>query len=244
MGCGPSKQKRGGVVDLRDLAPKPAGRLSNRPAPPDLTSGDLRQSPRAVAAYLDQRRRGIRLVVIGGAVSTMLLQSRQSTHDIDYLGGTTSQADLRILQDAAVHIRQTQQQPTLEEGWLNNSTILFIDKRIRDELIQQGFAQNEIVFQAPGLTLYAAPWPYAICAKLHRISGGGHQAHDPLDAAAYLHHYLSRRDGPVIASVTLDQVAQWCQRYYISISRPALVDTLRLVNEEYRRLYGADAVQV
>jgi hypothetical protein len=244
MGCGPSKQKRKGAVDLRDLAPKPTGRPSNCPAPLDLTSGDLQQSLRAVAACLDQRRRGIRLVVVGGAVSTMLLQSRQSTHDIDYLGGTTSQADLRVLQDAAVHVRQTQQQPTLEEGWLNNNTMLFIDKRIRNELTQQGFAQNEIVFQAAGLTLYAAPWPYAICAKLHRISGGGHRAYDPLDAVAYLHRYLSRRDGPAIASVTLDQVTQWCQRYHISISRPVLVDTLRRVNEEYRRLYGADAVQV
>jgi hypothetical protein len=161
----------------------------------------------------------------------MLLQSRQSTHDIDYLGGTTCQADLRALQDAVVHIRQTQQQPTLEEGWLNNSTMLFIDKRIRSELTQQGFAQDEIVFQAPGLTLYAAPWPYAIYAKLHHISSGGHRAHDPLDAAAYLHRYLSRRDGPAITTVTLDQVAQWCQRYYISISRPALIDTLHRVND-------------
>jgi hypothetical protein len=172
---------------LKDLAPTPTSRRSDHPAPPDLTSRDLQQSLRAVAAYLDRRRREIRLVIVGGAVSTILLQSRRGTHDVDYIGGATSQADIRVLQDAVVHVRRTQQQPTLEEHWFNNRTMLFIDQRIRNELTQQGFDQNEIVFQAPGLTLYAAPWPYAICSKLHRISGGGHRVHDPTDAAAYLH---------------------------------------------------------
>ena len=142
-----------------------------------LTDQNMRIALGAVPAYIHHRRKDFRITVVGGAVSIMLLKARAATHDVDYIASSLSQSDVRIREEATGHVQRTYPQLQLEGNWFNRNATLFIDPAVRSKLIQelfqQGLAQNEIVFDAPGLRLYAAPWEWAICAKLDRIAGGG-----------------------------------------------------------------------
>lgn len=39
-----------------------------------------------MADFIDSQRQYITIITVGGAVNTLLLRNRQSTHDIDFLG--------------------------------------------------------------------------------------------------------------------------------------------------------------
>ena len=39
-----------------------------------------------MADFIDRQGQNITIIIVGGAVNTMLLQSRLSTHDVDFLG--------------------------------------------------------------------------------------------------------------------------------------------------------------
>lgn len=148
------------------------------------------------------RGRNVKLVVVGGAVSTILLSSRRSTHDVDFFAEDLNPKDSRLLKEAADEVRRMPGS-NLEDGWFNNHTIYFIDVSLRKQLTKQGFAQNDIVFQAPGLTLYAAPWIYAFVSKLDRIQGGGYRSHDPGDAAVFLDRWLKRTKRETVSVAAL-----------------------------------------
>lgn len=243
MGCGTSKRESENF-DLTEIAP-------DRPLPPgtddaftDLDKDYLEDGLRQVASYITKRKRNIRIVAVGGAVSTILLQTRRVTHDIDFFAEGLSQRDTRLLIEAARVIRQ-QPGSRFKEDWINNRTIYFISPELRQILTNEGFRQNEIVFYAPGLTVYAAPWTYAFASKLHRISGAsttGSQArpHDPDDAANFLHQFLQKTGG---TNITIQTVSEWLHDYNIKIPQEGLRMALLQTNHSYERIYGSQPIQ-
>lgn len=87
------------------------------------------------------------------------------------------------------------------------------------------------VFEAPGLTLLAAPWAYQLCAKTHRLAGGGGKSHDPGDAAGYLHQFLTSQNTQTISSRQIDQ---FFQRYRIQgVDRRGLAEAYHAINEAF-----------
>ncbi|KAF1839714.1 hypothetical protein BDW02DRAFT_584936 [Decorospora gaudefroyi] len=121
--------------------------------------------------------------------------------------------------------------------WFNNRTVLFIPKANREYLTQRAFAQNETVFDRPGLKVLAAPWDYAMCAKLDRCAGAGPTSAKPYDysdAATYLHRYLEIYN---LTSVTRSQVYAWAASYMTTVTDAVLE---RLNSEFYSKYDRSD----
>ncbi|RDL34678.1 uncharacterized protein BP5553_07806 [Venustampulla echinocandica] len=202
---------------------------------PELDRETLLKGLGNVARYIEGKHEHITLIAVGGAVNTILLQTRASTHDVDFYNQNLSGEDYGLIKKAIKYARS--KDPILEEGWLNNKTVLFIPQNIRGEITQSAIDQNQEVFTAPGLTILAAPWPYAFAAKLDRLSGGGGKAHDLPDAVAYLHQINQTMGYGVVPR---SQVLAWADTYKARYSGVHLGQ----VNTEYKRVYGQDGIDM
>ena len=54
-----------------------------------------------MAAFIDRQGQVITIIAVGGAVNTMLLQSRLSTHDMDFFGTNLNNDQRTLLNEAA-----------------------------------------------------------------------------------------------------------------------------------------------
>jgi hypothetical protein len=226
MGCSSSKQ----TAEIHELAPRPG---HGRHTEPDLSKATLQRALQNVARYLQSRRIQVMIIAVGGAVNTLFLQTRNTTHDIDFFNQSLRPDELQLIRAAAQYART--QDRSLPDEWLNNRTVLFIPGEARTALTQEAIAMNEVVFEEPGLQVLAAPWDYAFCAKLDRISGsaglGQRKPYDITDAVAYLYRYLTIKGRQ---SVTKGEIQQWAARY-----RTRIADgVLERVNAEFQRRYG------
>lgn len=92
---------------------------------------------------------------------------------------------------------------------------------------REALEQNEIVFakadRRGGLTVLAAPWRYAVVAKLQRIGSGNAQEFDAADVANFLRRYLHDR-----TTISASEIKAW-SRYY---STPFADNSLDVVNIE------------
>jgi hypothetical protein len=163
MGCEQSK----GVADaLIELAP----RFIALPEP-KLDKVTLVNGLAHVARFLTKSNAQITIVAVGGAVNTIFLESRESTHDIDFFGPDLSKSDFKLVVAAAKYAQS--KDSSLPKEWINNRTVLFMSTELRESLIRDAIAQDEIIFDEPGLKVLAAPWNYACAAKLDRMARGG-----------------------------------------------------------------------
>ena len=231
MGCASSKEDRSNAIqDLRNLASPPGGHGGQQET--DLTSISMQNALRRVAQYLHQKRKQLTIIAVGGAVNTLLLESRSTTHDLDFFNNSLQKQDVQLIRDAARYART--RDPSLPEEWLNNRTTLFIRPNIRASLTDEAIRQNELVFRAPGLLVLAAPWHYAFCAKLDRISGssslGLGKRYDLTDAVAYLHRFLATRNKQ---TVSVREVESWVSQFGTRIA-PGVIER---VNAEFQRTY-------
>jgi hypothetical protein len=226
MGCGGSKPTQ------HDLAASPAGRvgISGPVDPPgmiprprrdargvpivaaehNLSRQSITQVLGYVAHYLHSRGENLVLIAVGGAVNTVLLRTRESTHDVDFFNPAFSASELSILRSAVEYAEEQNPQP-LGNRWLNNETgtIGGTTQNI-PQLIEMARQQNDIVFQAEGLTILAAPWHYAFVAIIGRITYGTGRTYDAADAVAYLRQHIQRHgERPVKAS----EIRRWGQMY-------------------------------
>ncbi|KAI1810055.1 hypothetical protein GGS20DRAFT_580207 [Poronia punctata] len=167
-------QQRRSANTLRELAPR---RTPGQEVPiPNLTRDVLLKALSNVASFIKKKGGDVTVVAVGGAVNTIHLQSRMVTHDVDFFNSHMTAQEIALLGD-----------------WFNNRTILFMPRAQAASLTDQAFAQHEVIFHERGLKVLAAPWNYAFCCKVDRISGGGiHGAreYDLDDACHYLLQYL------------------------------------------------------
>lgn len=234
MGCGSSR------ASLTEIAPQPVPQNQTAAAPEATLSRDeLVSALEDVAAYLHKRKRHLKLVTMGGAVNTIHLQTRRTTHDVDFFSAGADAKDLQLLQEGMKAVRKQRGATTLPADWLNNQATLFIKPNLKSALQQEAEAQDARTFSASGLTLYAAPWPFAFVQKLHRMSGGHPKGHDAADAASYLHQIVAGRRPP---TVTRAEIEDWLRRYQISISPGSLPIAIEAVQAEYFRTYGTQAI--
>ncbi|XWW96259.1 hypothetical protein V2A60_004232 [Cordyceps javanica] len=120
-------------------------------------------------------------VTVGGAVNTVYLVSRASTHDTEFFLPHPDDSRHRALTVAARHTNRRTGGILCAE-WFNNAAQLPLGAANQSKLASVAFEQNVVVYDntssAGGLRLYAAPWPYAISAQLGRISTRRCRAHD------------------------------------------------------------------
>lgn len=183
------------------------------------------------AEYLASRGQDILLVAVGGAVNTVLLQSRNSTHDVDFFSAQLAGQTLHLVREAGLYAIE-RSSARLGEDWLNNATARMhgVVGSI-DELLQIAVQQNDVVFQAPGLTVLAAPWNYAFTKKISRITQGTGRDYDAADAVAYLHQYIVRHGGQPVPVPT---VREWGTRYRSLVPDQILHE----IDHAYYETYG------
>lgn len=181
-----------------------------------------------MARYLQSKGASLTVIIVGGAVNTLFLQSRGTTHDIDFFNNNLKKEHMDLILAAARYARE--QDSNLPSQWLNNRTVLFIRADLRNTLTNEAYQQNEVVFEQRGLRVLAAPWNYAFCAKLDRLTGatdlGESRPYDVSDAAAYLHRYLSIHR---INTLTDGEVRAWANRFGTAVNS----NVIRRVNEEF-----------
>ncbi|MCJ1391800.1 hypothetical protein MMC18_004667 [Xylographa bjoerkii] len=173
-------------------------------------------------------------VAIGGAVSTILLGSRGTTHDIDFFTPSATPEEAELLRGAAKSAL-TQSSVQLGGNWLNNSVVLFMPRALRVELTKEAIEQDDVLFHEPGLKIFAAPWKYAFCMKIHRIVEQTGKQYDVNDAARYLARYINKED---CNSVTMETIMEWLMQY--SVLAPTAI--IRKVNIKYLTYYGKHGV--
>ncbi len=100
-------------------------------------------------------------------------------------------------------------------------------------LYDEGVTQNDVVFNAPGLTVYAAPWRYALCAKLDRLSKTGARPYDMSDAVDYLDRLIGKRGGR--QAVEKSELSAWADEFKFTVPSD---DLIKRLGDEYKKKYG------
>lgn len=190
-----------------------------------------------VAQYLKDHGENLTLVAVGGAVNTILLQSRATTHDVDFFGQMLANPHLKHLRDAGRFAVERSAVP-LSADWLNNATARMpgVVENV-DGLVKAAVAQNAVLFKRPGLTVVAAPWNYAFVKKISRMAQGTGRPYDAADAVAYLRQVISssRSKKPV----PFETIQKWGKMY----KSLCPVEVLHPVNDLFRRTHGVDGIQ-
>lgn len=183
------------------------------------------------AEYLHDHGESVTLVAVGGAVNTVLLQSRNTTHDVDFFSLPLSGNGLRNLREAGHYAIERSSVP-LSEDWLNNATARMpgVVEHVQ-ELTQAALAQNDIVFEGPGLKVLAAPWLYAFVKKVSRITQGTGRVYDASDAVGYLYQYNSRRGHTAVRVEVIREHAS----HYRALAPDEI---LRQVDASYQQTHG------
>ncbi|KAK3294922.1 uncharacterized protein B0H64DRAFT_198055 [Chaetomium fimeti] len=230
-------QQRNNARSLLELAP--AGTPGSGAPIPNLTRPTLETALTNVGDYLAKKKKTVTVIAVGGAVNTIHLRSRQSTHDVDFYNSRLTVADYGHLIKGAKEAAG--RDPQLNEGWFNNHTVFFIPQSQRDALTDQAFAQNEVIFQHGGLKVLAAPWKYAFCCKVDRLAGGGinaAQSYDLSDAVHYLARHLARHN---LTTMTLATVKQWFAGYGLqwTVGNDVVIGR---INAAYKTKFGVEKV--
>lgn len=183
--------------------------------------------------YIAQREQNMTAIAIGGAVNTLYLESRNSTHDVDLFGSREILGNKeRMLLDEASHDAQ-QHIAELGTDWINTETQIWMPEPILDDLTEAAVEQNVVVFKGDGLTVYAAPWHFAFSAKINRLVTRGRysRSYDLDDAVTYLHEYICSHGNE---AVEMSTVLGWAAKYYHMPDEDFLRDR---VDPEYQRRY-------
>ncbi|KAL9102764.1 MAG: hypothetical protein Q9163_002126 [Psora crenata] len=247
MGCGPSSQRRaspetrpnisaptGGL----ELIPQPRRDAAGMPLPHqhhDLDRLHLQRALTYAADHLHSKGADIMIIAVGGAVNTILLETRESTHDVDFFMPSDRRQQGKLIEEAA-QVAEARSSLPLGGEWLNNSASLYIPRTIRQELSQEAIAQNAVVFRRPGLTILAAPWIYALCAKIQRLGDTRkRRSYDATDAATYLYHFNSQHGQH---SVQFQYLVERAAHYQTAIT----ADVCRQLDAEYQTRYGKNGI--
>jgi len=202
----------GDTASLRDFIQRPGTESIA------LKKDDIVRGLKIVADTLNKSKLDIKIIAVGGAINTVLLATRLTTSDVDFFGsdGATNKPLLSASEKAAKALG-------VDKGWLNNHTALFIPSGAFGALYAESVAANVIIFQAPGLTVYAAPWRYCLVTKIDRLTKANPRQYDLDDAVAYLHQIVSNAGGPVAVAV----LKQWCTEFGCALPNDALVAKIK-----------------
>jgi hypothetical protein len=190
-----------------------------------------------MAAYLHEKHKQLTVIAVGGAVNTIFLRTRNSTHDVDIFGSNLGNQD-RILLDEAMHHAREQSTTPLGTDWFNTENQMWMTSRLHKELTNEAIEQNAVVYNQPGLTVLAAPWEYAFSGKISRLLKGGDQVrpYDVSDAVHYLDIYIKQGSGQPVPVTTIEG---WAKRFGHTTKRSYLLNE---VNAKYKAQYKGTGI--
>ncbi|KAL3479451.1 hypothetical protein BJX99DRAFT_255454 [Aspergillus californicus] len=212
------------------MIPTPQRDGTGRPLVPqsfEINRDQLLHAFRHMADYIHQKGTALTIYVAGGAVNTIYLRSRDTTGDVDFFGANEQS---RLLKDASKYAQQ-RSQAQLGANWFNNSMSLFLSRGLEQELMLASRQQGAILFDKPGLTVYAVPWEYALCGKIDRLTKPAKRSYDTADAVVYLHQCVNANGGDAIQA---HQIEAWVGKYNKVVS----VNVLREIDTVYESKYS------
>ena len=219
-------------------SPPPQGR---RHPELNISHDDLLAGLKAMASHLHGRGAHVTIVVMGGAVNTLFLETRDYTRDVDFF---TSDNWATLLKEAS-KAAQTQSGGVLGPDWFNNGAGRLLRPRIRREAFDAALEQNEILLDDPGMTALVAPWIMCFVAKLQKIAWQPEivQEYDFADAAHYLQQHIRKSGG---MRLTVTEVYQWAAYYEKTIDMDTegtmRNKTLPRVNKLHQQFYQTDGL--
>ena len=253
MGCGGSKEASHELRQLpaRMVVSAPSGgpqlvppayrNAAGRPITHqdfELDRSTLIQALDHMGRYLDSQGVTVNVVTVGGAVNTIYLRSRRTTHDVDFFLEDPTSSQHQVIHEAArsaARYATANLQAQLGANWFNNATQMLMSRAVQQRLAKNAFRQNTILHQyrgqRGGIVVYVAPWSYGFCGKLNRLCETNHRSYDADDAVTYLHEYL-RTAGR--QTVSAGEVAKWCHEYGKNVTDAVLSQ----VNNKYYELHG------
>lgn len=198
----------------------------------------IQQALHLMASYLANQGQNITIITVGGSISSLLLKDQLTREHLDYIATDVSEEQRKILAAAAKYARLKCSLP-IHGGWFSTrgDDTLKLPFSVHRQVVLRSISQNEIIFQARGLNILAAPWEYAFVATLGRLVSDRAVArpHDLEDAVAYLHRYIEGWwDGPL----TIGQVEFWARLYGV----PGVEIMARFIATRYRAVYGRDGI--
>lgn len=200
----------------------------------DLDRDTLLRALSDMASYLAEKGITAHIITVGGAVNTLYLRSRQSTHDVDFFLADPSSQEHHAIHEAARHANR-QTNGRLGGEWFNNSTQLFMAQGIQQTLASRALEQNIVVYEHVdrhgGLRLYAAPWAYAFCGKLNRLCDSNPRPYDLEDAIQYLRQHLETEGRQTVSA---HRIRQWCQTFGKKVEDRVLRDVDRAYHQKWR----------
>jgi hypothetical protein len=197
----------------------------------DLDAQTLKRALTLTARHIHEQGQNLTIIAIGGLTNTVLLRNRRTTHDVDFLGANIANYHRRLLGQAAKQAEMESSVP-LGKQWFNNELEMVLSSDVRELVTRHALAQNEVVFQAKGLKVIAAPWNFAFIRKTIAISQsrGRDREYDHSDAAAYIHRYVQKQHGQPVTEATIREWARWYQVYV----NPVIVTEIA---QDYRKIY-------
>ena len=186
-----------------------------------------------VSNYIHHHGKHVTIVAIGGAINTIHLQTRHSTHDVDFF---CAKDQTSLLREASKYA-QSQNGLPLGTNWLNNTITLSIGQVLVHELIREARHQDVVVLERQGLTVFAAPWMYAFCGKTDRIYRLKEKTrpYDCSDAVSYLHEYIKSNGGEPVPALT---IMQWAEHYRKNVC----IEGLHRINKLYQVVHKAHGI--
>ena len=198
----------------------------------------IQQALRLMADYIAGQGQHITIITVGGSISSLLLKNQLTRENLDYIATNASEEQRKILAAAARYAQRQCSQP-IRGAWFSTrgDDTLKLPFSVQRQVVLKAISQNEIIFQARGLKILAAPWDYAFVATLGRLASDRlvSRPHDLDDAIAYLHRYIQ---GWWDEPLTMGLVEYWARLYGI-----LGVETMaRFIATRYRAVYGRDGI--
>jgi hypothetical protein len=142
----------------------------------------------------------IRLITAGGFVAVSYLKNRDSTGDLDFLIDPEFAGDKDIEGPLRGAVLDVAERLSYNDDWVNDDMAIFVTKKTRQALFEQGTKQGIILFKGENLEVLAAPIEWALERKLRRIHAGNWDRKAELDMAdeiAFLNVLKTRNEGPL-----------------------------------------------
>ncbi|KZW03204.1 hypothetical protein EXIGLDRAFT_759085 [Exidia glandulosa HHB12029] len=207
----------------------------------ELDADDIKAGLSAINKYLgyldDYPGTPIRIVVVGGTCAVLVLKTRKKTKDIDYFVVEPTLTHLGLVGDAARMSDRVGDTKRFPRAWINSDVFAIVNRGDLD-VYEHSIAQNEILFQADRLIVYAADWRFQLVNKMSRAHElrveGVYDKKDLPDAVAIMHRLLLYRKGDIVPK---SELVTW----YMA-GKAMEDDAIDMLNETYHAIHNITPV--
>jgi hypothetical protein len=200
----------------------------------------------SMACYLNSWGVMIEVVAVsGGAANTndaLYYQPIDIMNSMLFFFASPDTPENATLQAAANYAAE-ESNGYLWPGWFRTSVRLVVSSVQQGQLAAGAFWQNHVIYESTGqnggLKIYAAPWEYSLCAKLHQLHMSAAGEDDMLSAVMYLRLYLCKvYVDSAVESVSSTTIYAWGKAF----NKEVTDDLLVRVNYAYCSYYQSWAI--